>query len=329
MRGPEDRALTPGWKGISGSTLKLVAIAAMLMDHIALALVLRMLRTMPPGGQADFLRSLYTAMRTVGRLAFPIFCFLLVEGFERTGSRGRYLARLGAFALLSEAPYDLAFCGAALEFRHQNVYFTLFLGLLALWGYVWIRRRPMPSPAGWAACAVGIGACGAWLTGASRHFVRNRLLPLVPGPARFGPAAADAALFAVICLGVGLLLLCRRWRMGRDKALAAGTCLAVLFPLMLLADLLHTDYAGTGVLTISVMYLLRRDHVRATAAGCGVLLLKGLNELSAFGSLIPIAVYNGKRGLSLKYVFYLFYPVHLLLLWLAAWRMGTAFMGVI
>ena len=68
-------------------------------------------------------------LRCLGRIAFPIFCFLIVEGFFHTHDVRRYMGRLGIFALISEIPYDLAFRGVPLEYAHQNVFFTLLIGI--------------------------------------------------------------------------------------------------------------------------------------------------------------------------------------------------------
>ena len=68
-------------------------------------------------------------LRCLGRIAFPIFCFLIVEGFFHTHDVRRYMGRLGVFALISEMPYDLAFRGVPLEYAHQNVFFTLLIGI--------------------------------------------------------------------------------------------------------------------------------------------------------------------------------------------------------
>jgi hypothetical protein len=83
-------------------------------------------------------------MRYVGRLAFPIYCFLLVQGFLHTKDVKKYLGRLFLFALISEVPYDLIWSNELINFKRQNVFFTLFLGLLAVcvlaWlGNIWIR----------------------------------------------------------------------------------------------------------------------------------------------------------------------------------------------
>ena len=71
-------------KGLSGSALKIIAIVTMLIDHIAATVIIRILKF---GGYNDGLYQLYRVMRNIGRIAFPIFCFLLVEGFMHTRDR--------------------------------------------------------------------------------------------------------------------------------------------------------------------------------------------------------------------------------------------------
>ena len=105
-------------KGIPQEWLKLIACAAMLLDHTAAVLV--------------YNRELYILMRGIGRIAFPIFCFLLVEGAHYTKSPGKYALRLLVGAVLSEIPFDLALFGG-ITWAYQSVMVTLLLGFTALW----------------------------------------------------------------------------------------------------------------------------------------------------------------------------------------------------
>ena len=101
---------------LSQEGLKLIAVAAMLIDHVGLALC------------GDNL-----LMRGIGRLAFPIYMFLLVEGFHHTSNYLRYLGRLALFALLSEIPFDFMVFGTWTSPQAQNVMVTLLLALICLW----------------------------------------------------------------------------------------------------------------------------------------------------------------------------------------------------
>lgn len=98
--------------------------------------------------------------------------------------------------------------------------------------------------------------------------------------------------------------------------------LLVLFAGMLLAQFFKTDYSAFGILTIAVVYGLRKSSFRAILGGCVTLTIMNLSEITAFFALIPAALYNGKRGLNLKYLFYIFYPAHLLILYLICCFMG-------
>ena len=94
-----------------------------------------------------------------------------------------------------------------------------------------------------------------------------------------------------------------------QKSLSAQ--LAILTGGLLLSLLLRTDYNYKGVMLIELLYLFRHDRQKQVLAG-------GLSfcwELTAPLAFLPIWHYNGKRGLSLRWFFYWFYPVHLLLLW--------------
>lgn len=159
---------------LTGSTLKWVAIVTMFIDHLAYTLVWSLYQrdwiaaymagdSVLEGGEpvGSPWYTIYYMMRTVGRIAFPIFCFLLVEGFCHTHSRGKYALRLGAFCLLAEIPFDVAFNypdNGFLEFSYQNVFFTLLMGFLALWLWSALANR-LPRWMEYPAAAIALVPC--------------------------------------------------------------------------------------------------------------------------------------------------------------------------
>ncbi len=219
-------------KGISGSALKIIAIFAMLLDHIG----------------AVFLGAYtgpYLIFRSIGRIAFPIFCFLLAEGFFHTKNIAKYCFRLGIFALISEIPFDLAFSRTVYDPDSQNVFFTLLIGLVTIACMDLCKNIPAGSP-------------GIWL----------------------------------LCFG---------------SLPAAG---------MALAWLLNTDYAEIGVLSVVLLYLFHNKRTISVVCVCLTLCCLSELELAAFAAVPLILYYNGRRGIALKYIFYIFYPAHLLVLFL-------------
>ena len=91
--------------------LKLLAVVTMLIDHMGFTL---------------FPHAVW--MRAVGRLAFPIFCFLIAEGCAHTHDKKRYAGRLLLFAVLSELPFNLMCSGQWISWNYQNVLWTLLIG---------------------------------------------------------------------------------------------------------------------------------------------------------------------------------------------------------
>jgi len=100
---------------MSSLLLKIIALVTMIIDHYG-----------------AIFQSNILYYRIIGRLAFPIYCFLLVEGYTHTSNLKKYASRLLVFAFISEIPFDLAFNGK-LGFAHQNIFFTLFIGLAAIY----------------------------------------------------------------------------------------------------------------------------------------------------------------------------------------------------
>lgn len=124
--------LTEKYQILSGSMLKLIAVCTMLIDHVAAYVLVYYKPAVTPLisiGSHEI--SVYGVMRTIGRIAFPIFCFLIVEGFLHTGDRKKYGRNLLIFALISELPWDLLHAGSSI-YSSQNVFFTLFLGYVGL-----------------------------------------------------------------------------------------------------------------------------------------------------------------------------------------------------
>ncbi len=205
--------------GINGFTLKCIAMVCMFVDHLGAVLFPQ-----------------YLVLRMIGRIAFPIYCFLLVEGAMHTRNIRKYELRLLAFALISELPFDLAFFGT-ISLGHQNVFFTLFLGIVV----VDLAKQN-----------------------------KNKL--------------------------IGILFF----------------ILMVIF-----AEFLNTDYGGAGIVFIYCFYLLYEKKI--IKQGMFVLenfLLYGMGvQIYASLAALPMLLYNGKKGPSMKYFFYVFYPLHLFVLY--------------
>lgn len=226
--------------GLSGAALKWLALVSMLIDHAAVVFYRASVQARSP----LFSKGVYLALRGVGRLAFPIYAFLLAEGVFHTRSRGRYLLRLGVFALLSELPFDLAFRRVWFDWGHQNVFFTLGLGLAALWLF---QLATGGDPAG----------CGG-------------------------------------------------------KRLTLG--LAAVAAMAALGHFGQTDYGVWGVLVVAVMGVLRTRPLPRDLISAGLLFEANPLEAVSYVDFALFRLYNGKRGRQPKYLFYAFYPGHLLLL---------------
>ena len=240
-------------KCINTFTLKLIAIIAMTIDHAGLMFGLDYIDGLYYYG--DLMSSeTYELMRNIGRIAFPIFCYMIVEGFFYTKSVTKYILRLGVFALISQIPFNLLVYRTPWEKNcNLNVYFTLLLGLITI-----------------AAIDECIAQCkesdykDKWLIGA-------------------------AAIIALV--------------------------------IMSLADNFHTDYGSYGVLLILVFYIFRNKPIFL----CVVMYLVTYwytennfseSQLYAVYSLVFILLHNRKKGPSMKYLFYTYYPLHLTLFFL-------------
>jgi len=259
--------------------LKLIAIIAMLIDHIGATLV-----------NSSVNPELYYVCRSIGRIAFPIFVFLIVEGFHHTHDIMKYMKRLAVFALISEIPYDIAFYQyqtgrnfiedvktiVANGFqqqqlaslvgnlnRQQNVFFTLFLGLSVIYIMSLVEKK------------------------FQKQIIITNLL--------------DAAVTIIFCFFAYIL---------KTDYDFAGVLLIITFYL----------FRGRKILLSISLFLINATILSNVTAFLETGYLLYVIQLLATFAMLPIALYNGKKGKDIKYFFYIFYPAHLLLLFfLQAW----------
>lgn len=206
---------------MSSFNLKLIAIVTMLIDHIGAVLFPQ-----------------YIVFRIIGRISFPIFCFLLTEGYIHTNNFKKYIIRLLIFAFISEIPYDLAFHNQILYIYGQNIFFTLFLGMI--------------------------------------------LLKLID---------------------------CFKSQNNYFMVFVSTICICIL------AYMLKCDYGYRGILIILVFYIFKYDFKKMLFFQTLILLYSPISIFGLF-AFIPIHIYNGKKGYNIKYLFYIFYPIHLFILYL-------------
>lgn len=234
---------------ITGAGLKWIAIVCMLVDHIGAVIV----EPIVMGGSYYPILApkqwvmLYYILRGIGRIAFPIFAFLLVEGFTHTRNRLKYLRNLCIFAFISEVPFDFAIARVPVTLEYQNVFCTLALGLVAIWAIEYIEAKCLERN-------ISVKA-SVWIS----------LLPAV----------------------------------------------AIAF----LAEWAHTDYGAVGVLVICIFYRYRQKKTLGATVVWVILALYSWIEIFALPCVGAIKLYNGKRGRQNKYFFYVFYPLHLMILY--------------
>lgn len=245
---------------MSALALRIVACVCMLLDHIGYCFA----------GRYPFLEPL----RWIGRIAFPLYVFLIVNGFRHTSDRLRYALRLFLFALLSQVPFALMFHHGDI-FGKLNVFFTLLIALLVVWATDELRNRR-----------------------------RTKYLAFLP------------ALLVFFLFYFGFL--------SSDYG-ARGLLLAMVFYLfegkiilLFFGMLLSIYYTYPISLGFGLLNLLRGRafHFSAPTAW-------QLKQLFSLLSLVFIFLYNGKRGSlpknpvagkAVQLGFYLFYPLHLLVL---------------
>ncbi len=128
-------------KGINGAQLKYIAFASMFIDHFNKAIITPFLTGTGP------MVIITTIFDILGRIAFPIFAFMVVEGFFKTKSRWSYLRNLLIFAVISEIPYDMFQSAEFVNTWSQNILWGLALGLFTIMVIDklkdYIKKRPL------------------------------------------------------------------------------------------------------------------------------------------------------------------------------------------
>lgn len=219
--------------GLTNNQLKIIAMVAMVLDHVGLQLFPHIM-----------------ALRYIGRLAFPIFAFMIAEGCSHTHHKGKYLLSVALMGAACQIVYAVA-----MDSLYMNVLITFTLSILVIYSIdLLLDRRTLLSAAPLVLCVATV----------------------------------------VICCTVLPQLL-------------SGTDYSI-------------DYGIFGVaLPVMVYYAPTRPTKLAACALSlvGLVFTRGLWQLWAFPAILLLAAYNGERGrLRMKYVFYLFYPAHLVIIWL-------------
>lgn len=287
---------------MSAFVLKLIAVVSMLIDHAAYSLFLA----------GVFTGKGYVYMRAVGRIAFPIFAYMIVNGFEKTHDVRRYFSRLALFAVISQPVYRLAFTaanygaqaltggGITLSLTAANITAPCLAALIAAAYLIFACRGRVDLSLLWVCAALVL------------PYVRLEVL---------GVTLLGGKLNVFYTLAIGLALIAaldalRRARGGKGELFRA---LMMLLAALVAALLLQkaADYGWMGLALIAALYLARSRRVYQA----GVIVLWCVCEyavmqsswffaLYAMLAAVPVLLYSGRLGARMR-GFYLVYPVHL------------------
>ncbi len=238
---------------MSAFVLKIIALISMTCDHSSYIIF----------GHFSFLNY-------IGRIAFPIFAFQISEGYVHTNNLKRYLLRLFVFALISQIPF-MMFSSIYSSTLHLNIFFTLFLGLIAITFFDYLNKLEC----------------------------KNKYVHY---------------LYAFIGL-------------------------ALVIAISIVCNVLNCDYGFYGVSIIFIFYLFKKHKLLMNIAFILCTIIYQLpNVLFSTNSriytyiiiftclpLMFINLYNNKKGKDIKYLLYLFYPLHLLILFCINWLLTVSF----
>lgn len=307
---PETAALQ---KPMTGFHLKLIALTTMFIDHIG----------------AVFFPQV-TLLRVIGRISFPLYAFLIAEGCRYTRNRGRYALGLGAFALISELPYDLALHPEFLEYGlwgqnflfQTNIFYTMFFAVASVHIFEVLRRRS------WKAQLAALGGF------AGVYFLNLLLYNLwLAHESLWLFYASHLAALSYHPLLIWICCMLEKRSCKEEKPDILSNILAVgqLLVALLYANSYGASYAGLGVLLMFLLYLAKSRRAQAGVLTAWVLYYYGLQgvgqvlqgylslpymlgraALALAAAALVYFAYNGQRGKPVnKWIFYAAYPVHL------------------
>ena len=276
--------------------IKILALVTMVIDHTAYYLY-----------SSRFIGyGLYFAMRTAGRIAFPLYAFLLVNGFEKTSDRAKYLSRLVLFAAVSQFPYTVVF-------SQENYSLSAVSGFALLWPWYVVV------PAAIAVCAVWYFCVrrDASVIGLAAALALAVVQLSAGGVCLLGFDTNVFYTLAVSLAGMSVLAMLGSRPASFGRALP---CLAA-FVICALCVLPNSDYGWYGFALMMLLYLSRRSKPLQAA----VLLLWCYAEYvvyirswayfaAAALAVIPVLLYNDRHGRPVKLFFYMIYPMHLAVL---------------
>lgn len=271
--------------------LKAVAVLSMLIDHTGAVLFPHLIW-----------------MRIIGRLAFPIYCFVLSEGAVYTKNWLAYAGRLLLLAVASEVPFDLAFFDSAWYPGYQNVFWTLLFGL----------------------CTIRMDLLGDLLSGKMDGMSKVTLHPFEQNLLDWCSGSVKRTVWTQIALAVGLFLMIAAGALCQTDYGMGGVCLVWLLYYARKIDhrlayrtsvFAEERVQGDGKQTASLKKKILAVRYRRLLLQMGVIVLIAFlyGDLECFAAVavVPLLFYNGKKGYCLKWLqwsFYWFYPVHLFLL---------------
>ena len=280
-------------------TLKILAMASMVCDHMGYWLYLEKLIS----------TEIYTVMRSFGRMAFPLFCFLIANGVAHSKDKKAYLKRLCAFALFSQIPFVLVFTPAnygvglgALSFQAPAMGYILLCLLL---GFMWYRFVSADISALYAPLALFLGLCT--LKCGDAYILRP-----------------DMNVFYTLAFSLAAICVLDKFFVpSADAPEKYAQAAALAIALLLIWD--RADYGLNGILLILSLWLFRQSrprqlimlliwcfvHYPPAVANTGYTICAALSAL-------PLYFYNGRLGKPMKTAFYLVYPLHLSVLGIMA-----------